>query len=114
MLTSLPTLALIACQFEIRRSNSFQHVHDTAADFAGFGMTTDLFLGEDQFAIYPDIKNAARAGDKFPAADKVLNFAFIQKLVRQTDGNRLVSSSGTILDDDVHSAFLHDFLLCLF
>ena len=70
-------------------------------------MATDLLLGEDQLAVDRDIKYAAGSGDEFPTADEVFNVALVQDFVRQTDGNRLVSSSGAVLDDDVHSAFLH-------
>ena len=105
-------MALVASQFKIRRANRIQHTHDSAADFTRFGLTTDLFLGKDQFAVYRDVKYAAGAGYQLPTAHKVFDFAFVQDFVRQTDGNRLVSSSGAVLDDDVHSAFLHDRLLC--
>lgn len=99
---------LVARQLEIGRPYAFERFQDTAADLAGFGMTTKLFFGKDQFAIDRDVKNATRAGDQVPTADKVFDFAFVQNFVRQTDGNRLMSSSSAVRDDDIHSAFLHE------
>ena len=76
-------------------------------------MASDFFLGENQFAIDRDIKDAAGTGNELPTADEVLNIADVQDFVRQTDGIGLVSSSGAVFDDDVHDSVLHDALSLL-
>ncbi len=85
----------------------FQCFQDASSHFAGFGMAAHFLLGENQLPIDGDIKDAASAGNQLPTAYVKLNFALVQDFVRQTDGLWLVSSSGAILDDDVHSTLLH-------
>lgn len=101
-------LGLAGSHFDIGRADFVQDSADGSADLARFGMTPDFFLAEDAFAIDPDIKDAAGARDQFPTADVVFDIAFVQDFVRQTDGNGLVPSSGTILNDNFHSTYLHD------
>ena len=100
--------ALLGGQLEIGRADGLQRLQDAGPNFAGFRMAAHLVFREDQLAIDRDVKDAAGGRDQFPTADEILNFAFVQDLIRQTDGIGLVSSSGAILDDNIHSTFLHE------
>ena len=101
-------MSLISSQRNISRAQRFQRLEDAGADFARFGMAIDLLLGKDQLIIDPDVKDAAGAGDHVPAFDKNFNFALLENVVRQTDGNGCVVSSRAVFNFDVHQSLLHD------
>lgn len=108
MVVSARLRRLFGRQLKIGWAHRVQNFLNAGSHLARFGMPANGFLREDELAIDQDIKDAARAGNKLPTADEILNLTFVQNFVRQTDGIRLVSSSSAILDDDIHSAFLHD------
>lgn len=99
---------LLRRQLGLGFADRLQRFQDASADFAGLGMASDFLLGEDQLAINRYVEDAAGAGNQLPTADVMLNVAFVQDFVRQTDGLGLVSSSRAILDDDIHSTLLHE------
>lgn len=103
-------MSLISSQRNIGRAQRLQRFENAGADFARFGMAVDLLLGKDQLIIDPDVKDAAGAGDHVPAFDKNLNFALLENVVRQTDGNGCVVSSRAVFNFDVHQSLLHDCL----
>ena len=108
---SFARVRLLGSQFKISRPNRLQHLHDAGPNFTGFRMAAHFLLRKDQLAVDPDVKYSTGGGNHFPAADEILDFAFVQDFVRQTDGIRLVSSSRAILDDNIRSSFLHDCVL---
>lgn len=103
-------MSLISSQRNISRAQRLQRLENAGADFARFGMAVDLLLGKDQLIIDPDVKDAAGAGDHVPAFDKNFNFALLENVVRQTDGNGCVVSSRAVFNFDVHQSLLHDCL----
>ena len=103
-------MSLISSQRSIGQAQRLQRFENAGADFARFGMAVNLLLGKDQLIIDPDVKDAAGAGDHVPAFDKNFNFALLENVVRQTDGNGCVVSSRAVLNLDVHQSLLHDCL----
>ena len=103
-------MSLISSQRSIGQAQRLQRFENASADFARFGMAVDLLLGKDQLIIDPDVKDAAGAGDHVPAFDKNFNFALLENVVRQTDGNGCVVSSRAVFNLDVHQSLLHDCL----
>lgn len=101
-------MVLISSQRNVSRTQRIQRFDNASADFARFGMAVDLLLGKDQLIIDPDVEYPAGAGDHVPAFDKSLNFALLENVVRQTDGNRCVVSSRAVFNLDVHQSLLHD------
>ena len=101
-------MSLISSQRNISQAQRLQRLENAGADFARFGMAIDLLLGKDQLIIDPDVKDAAGAGDHVPAFDKNFNFALLENVVRQTDGNGCVVSSRAVFNLDVHQSLLHD------
>jgi hypothetical protein len=61
-------------------------------------MTTQSFLGKDQFVIDRDLKAATAGRNQLPFGDKVFDFTFVQDGVRQTDGAGCVVSGGAIFN----------------
>lgn len=108
MVMSPALMVLISSQRNVSRTQRIQHFDNASADFARFGMAVDLLLGKDQLIIDPDVEYPAGAGDHVPAFDKSLNFALLENVVRQTDGNRCVVSSRAVFNLDVHQSLLHD------
>lgn len=100
--------SLFGGQFKVGWAHGFQHFQYAGPNFARFGMAARFLFGEDQLAIDPYVEYPARGRNHFPTTYEVFDFTLVQDLVRQTDGIGLVSSSGAILDDDLHSTFLHE------
>lgn len=101
-------LRLLGNHFCIGGADGLKRLHDAGAHFARLGMAANRMLRKDQLAVDGDVKDAAGARDQLPTADEVFDFTLVQNFVRQTDGLGLVSSSRAILDDNVHSTFLHE------
>lgn len=64
-------------------------------------MTTQCFLGKDQFIIHRDLKAATAGRDELPFGDEVFDFTFVQDGVRQTDGAGCVVSRGAIFNGNM-------------
>ena len=51
---------------ESGRAQWLQFSEDGCADFAGFGVASERFFREDQFAVDRDLETPAGCGDEFP------------------------------------------------
>jgi hypothetical protein len=63
-------------------------------DFAGFGMTAHLFLGEEHLAIYFDVKNPFHACHQGKIVNDVL--VILEQIGRRPDGSIAVVSRYTV------------------
>ena len=69
-------------------------------DFTRFRLTTGIQLGEDEFAIYADLKTATAGGDQRDGLD--LRFKTLQQFSCQANGPVSIASNGAVNNLDLH------------